>query len=403
MENKDVNHAPTVQQKTNDDSSSLRLERAICWIKTEFYDVVVTCLRWIKTSLLILDSRSFRLEKGIRRINTKFYYLIITCLAILVINQVVSGNHREEADAQLVSGNREEYAKVPLPAYLISGKRKKSDEDRIDDTKTSISNLGPTNSMFAVISTPLMEASEFYSDALSPECKKTEINAHDGKSAVMYDCPEGHMVLRAHNFDSGSMAIEQHRKKNPEDTCLIVTAIRHPESWFQSYFLHSLGSDIADCKLDEWPSKEAFLTDFRAFVKERRFPALSSAIPDLLNEFSGGSLQDQFAAMKRNGDGHSTLLGPAPPQSIVAGCNLLLLKMEQNSDRLPTKAEKIDPSLEFFDKAWATEEECPNLPKYINVITNYEMTIEEKNIIYQGGNEYVRDWFDAYGYITKLR
>jgi len=375
MNHKDMNHGLTLQHKSNDDSdSSLRLEMGIRRMKTKLYDTIVAGL-----------------EMGIRGINTKLYYVILAGLTIIVISKLVPTDYPKEDATSLVSEYRhEKYLQVHSPEYLLTEQQRKQNvaKGRPHDTvQSSLSNTGSTKILFAMISTPLMEATGFLPSVITPECMRKEMNAHDDKFSL-FNCPEGHSVLQSRKFDTGSKVIEQYRKENPEDDCLIVTAIRDPMSWFQSYFLHSLDSKFSSCKLDEWASKEAFLMEFKKFVQVKN-PALSNAIPDLLNEFNGGSLQDQVMIMERGGgDEHSTILGPAPPGSIVAGCNLLLMKMKN-----------IDPNLEFVHKEWATEEECPQLPEYVKVITDYEMTIEEKQTIYQSGDDNLRDWFDAYGYL----
>jgi len=254
--------------------------------------------------------------------------------------------------------------------------------------------------IFAVINTPKMGTGGLLATALSRDCTESNI---DVGGLGMYDCPDEKTVLRTHKFDIGSNAIKEYRTNNPGSQCLIVTAIRNPTSWLASKFLESLGAAkfvpaLGGCNLDEWPSKETLLRDFQEYAQlKSSYGALTHALPGLLEEFGGGEIREQFEIMDAN-EGYS-LLGPAPPGSIVEGCNLLFLRMEQ-SDRWPAIFEQIDPTVEF-KKGVARDEQCPNLTEYIKVITDYEMTEAEKKSIYQNGERFVKDWFDAYGYMNK--
>jgi len=323
---------------------------------------------------------------GIRKI-TKAYYVVAIGLTILVIN--------------LCSTNRKEYAQVD-PRYLSSEeddmRSVEQNREMIHSNRELSSNTGSKN-LYVVINTPKMGSDGLTSTVKPKGCNESKINVvHELKR---FDCPDGHEVLRTHKFDIGSKAIEQYRKDNAEGRCLIVTAIRNPASWFPSYFVQTMGRakfvrSLGGCNLDEWPSREELLRDFRDFLVKNSsaYDSLTLALPGLLNEFGGGSLREQFEIMDKN-NGYSEL-GPAPPGSIVAGCNLLFLRMEQ-SDRWPAIFKKIDPTIQF-KKGLARIDRCPNLSQHIKVIQDYKMTVAEKNFIYQRGDEYIKDWFDAYGF-----
>lgn len=275
---------------------------------------------------------------------------------------------------------------------LTDPPRSLSSDTRLNDTASK--------SVFAVINTPKMGTGGLVATALSDSCTRSNIDV-DGLAA--YDCPDDKTVFRTHKFDIGSSAIKEYRTNNPESQCLIVTAIRNPTSWLASKFLESLGAakfkpELGGCNLDEWPSKETLLRDFQEYAQLKdSYGALTHALPGLLEEFGGGGIREQYEIMDAN-DGYS-LLGPAPPGSIVEGCNLLFLRMEQ-SDRWPAIFEQIDPTVEF-KKGVARDEQCPNLIEYIKVVTDYEMTEAEKKSIYQKGERFIEDWFDAYGYMNK--
>jgi len=295
----------------------------------------------------------------------KLYYFIAIGLTILVINQF--------------SANVDGYGR-----YLNS-EDKQSVEERINDEE--VSNTG-SKDIYAVINTPKMGTGGLTS-TIAVGCRKTESNV---RGLATYDCPHGRKAIRSHIFDVGFNVVEEHRKDNPAGKCLIVTAIRSPATWFASHFAQTLG-----CNMEDWPSEEALLIQFRAFIQNSSASHISTAIPGLLNEFGGGSLQEQFKIMDAHG-GYS-LLGPAPPQSTVAGCKLLFLRMEQN-DHWPAIFKKVDQTIDFR-RGEAKTELCPNLNERMKIIKNYELTIAEKNRIYEIGNKDVKDWFDAYGYTTQ--
>ena len=139
----------------------------------------------------------------------------------------------------------------------------------------------------------------------------------------------------------GAKAIQEQHKENTDGKCLIVTAIRSPATWFASKYLESTGG----YKRDEWLTKDSPLRGFKIFIlKITTLQALHCAIPDLLNEFSGGSLKEQFKIMDSN-DSYS-VLGPAPHDFPVAGYSLLFLRMEE-SDQWLTIFKKFDPTIEF--------------------------------------------------------
>jgi len=357
---------------------------------------------------------------------TKLYCVIAIGMTILVLNQYSSNaNHNEE----------ERYANQ-ITRYLSSStnnNNNKNDninyssqnsiEQRLNPIKssslssTSASALSTTstnfagqqrssNDLYVVINTPKMGSDGLTSTLVSKGCKDSNLNTID--ELKRFDCPDGHTILRAHKFELGVTAVEEHRRitqsqgsGDGDGKCLIVTAIRHPASWFPSYFVQTMGPSYwtGGCHLDKWPSEKALLAEYKDWLHKRTstYVTLSMALPGLLAEFNGNSLKQQFIFMDRNG-GYSEL-GPAPPSSPVAGCKLLFLRMEE-SERWPDIFKSIDPTLEF-KKGMARIDQCPTLTERLKVITDYEMTDEEKDVIFQNGDSYVRDWLDAYGFRSK--
>lgn len=99
--------------------------------------------------------------------------------------------------------------------------------------------------------------------------------------------------------------------------------------------------------------------------------------------------------MDRNG-GYS-ILGPAPPTSSLAGCDLLFLRME-DSERWPAVFRSIDSGLRY-EVGVSRLEQHPDMVDRINAVAEYELTGEEKKRIYTRGDSFIRDWFNSYGYM----
>jgi len=260
---------------------------------------------------------------------------------------------------------------------------------RIDESKSFV---GP-GSIIAVMNTPKMGTGGLFTTVTTSH--KCHSNTDVAKSVNLVDCEDDIQAFRTHWYDDGAKIIQKHRKKNPEGKCLIISAIRNPTSWFASMFLQRGGG----CDKDNWPTKEKLLRDFREFIAQNGyFKPLQGTLPALMKDFKGGSLANQIEIMDNNG-GYS-LLGPAPHESEVAGCELLLLSMDQ-SDLWPVVFEKIDPKIQF-NRGASRVEQCPEYIEHIKVVADYELTKEEKLKIYQNqlhGGNFVKDWFDAYRYL----
>jgi len=204
------------------------------------------------------------------------------------------------------------------------------------------------------------------------------------------DCKDDRRVIRTHMFDPGSKEIQRHRKAHPEGQCLIVTTLRSPASWFASWYLHSAET--------EWKSKEEMLIDYRKFLAAGEFDMLYTVLPDLLSEFNAGTLIKRMEIMNHNG-GYSLI--PAPPESVLAGCDLLFLRMEQ-SDQWPDMFQIIDPNVRSEVGSDRLEQDHPNNADQINVISEYELTSDEKISIFNDEKGFLQDWFDSYSYMGNV-
>jgi len=203
---------------------------------------------------------------------------------------------------------------------------------------------------------------------------------------AVHQCDDDRRIARTHSFSAGSKDIQNHRKQYPVGECLITTALRSPAYWFGSMYLQ-------DAK-NYWKPKEDMLQDYRKFLATDNFNALHQVLPGLLKEFNAGTLVQQAKIMDENG-GYSLI--PAPESSILAGCDLLFLRMEQ-SDQWPDIFKMLDPDI-INKRGNSRLQDHPDNNDQINAIATYKLTSEEKFNIYNNKNSFIQDWFDAYGYM----
>jgi len=207
-----------------------------------------------------------------------------------------------------------------------------------------------------------------------------------------YTCPEEKKVIRAHQFNAGTKALQQHREKHPGGQCLIVTSIRHPATWFPS--LYAQRRNI--CSKGDM-TKDDLLNDYKGFLADEHSIVLSAeiALPGLMKEYPFGSLKEQATIMDQNG-GYS-ILTPTSPDSIFAGCELLFLRIEQ-SESWPDIIQMMVPELRY-ERTKSQSSRCPELADHIKMLRDYELTTEEKIKISTYGGGLMADWFDTYNYM----
>ena len=295
---------------------------------------------------------------GVRKI-TKIYVVAAIGLTGLVVHQF--------------STTSKDY--VRLPRTLMS-----TDKTIADSMIKSYSTPG---SITAVINTAKMGTGGLVKTFVeSWTCKSTKkIN-----KVWPFPCARERASIRTHSSESGVDYLLRHRKEHPEGQCLIATAIRSPAAWFGSMYLEGAKQ--------HWDTSEVMLQNYREFLATDDFLMLYEALPGLLDEFNAGTLTQQAKIMDYNG-GYS--LTPAPPTSVLPGCDLIFLRMEQ-SDRWPEFFEMLDPEFRSIVGESRVDQNKANVEQ-INAIASYELTSEEKMHIYNTGNKFIQDWFDSYGYM----
>lgn len=199
-------------------------------------------------------------------------------------------------------------------------------------------------------------------------------------------CDKDRIHIRTHGFNGGFEYIKEYRKENPDEQCLIMTAVRNPAAWFGSMYLQTVHGNYG--------TAEEMLQNYREFLATDDFHMLGFVLPGLLHEFNAGSLTQQAKIMDANG-GYSLI--PAPSTSALVGCDLFFLRMEQ-SDRWPEFFEMLDPEFKLI-KGTSRVNQHRTHAEQLNAIASYELTSEEKIHIYNAGDKFLQDWFDAYGFM----
>lgn len=245
-------------------------------------------------------------------------------------------------------------------------------------------------SIIAVVNTPKMGTTALTQNFIrSWKCD----NIYEDPNYLTYGCPDNRLVVRAHQFDASAQVIQQHRLDHPEGQCLIVSSVRHPSAWLPSLYIQKKRI----CENNSM-SKNDMLKDYKQVLgSERLLVPSMSCLPKLMEEFNGGSLKEQAMIMDKNG-GYS-ILGPASPESVFAGCELLFLRMEQ-SDQWPEIIQMMIPESDYT-RIESRASQCPELADHIKMLHDYDLTMEERKYIYNNGGARMADWFDAYDYIKE--
>jgi len=75
--------------------------------------------------------------------------------------------------------------------------------------------------------------------------------------------------------------------------------------------------------------------------------------------------------------------------------------MEQ-SDQWPDMFQIIDPNIRSEVGSDRLEQDHPNNADQINVISEYELTSDEKISIFNDEKGFLQDWFDSYSYMGNV-
>jgi len=205
------------------------------------------------------------------------------------------------------------------------------------------------------------------------------------------NCERDQKVMRSHDFNKAASYIQQYRGRYPNGRCHIVTALRSPNHWFASLFNEYNKARGSHCPDVNIPLDER-VRNFKTFLATNRFELVFDMLGRLLNEYDV-SLTSQFRLMDKNG-GYS-VLGPAPDNSIIAGCELLFLRIEDN-DNWPDIFRKMFPGLQYRT-VQSRSDMCPHAADTLKILEDYVMTKGEKETILSRDNT-IKEWFDLYDY-----
>ena len=259
----------------------------------------------------------------------------------------------------------------------------------LENTKeSSISSYNEAGTIYAVINTPKMATGTLQGTfSTSLKCKGRDPIRTVNLSG---NCERDQKVMRSHDFDAAVEYIQEHRGSNPNGRCHIVTALRSPNQWFASLYNEKTKAD-GHCPDVNIPSDER-VRNFKTFLSTSRFGRAFDTLGRLLNEYDV-SLTSQFRLMDKNG-GYS-VLGPAPDNSIIAGCELLFLRIE-DSERWPDIFRKMFPGI-GYRSGKSRSDMCPKATDTLKILEEYVMTKAEQETILSGDNT-IKEWFDLYDY-----
>merc|ERR1740139_882945 len=203
-------------------------------------------------------------------------------------------------------------------------------------------------------------------------------------------CERDQEVIRSHDFNKAASYIQEHRGRNPNGRCHIETALRSPNHWFASLYNERHRAPGEHCPDANIPSDER-VKDFKTFLSTFKFERVFDTLGRLLNEYDV-SLTSQFRLMDKNG-GYS-LVGPAPDNSIIAGCDLLFLRVEDSDNW--SEIFGIYPGIRY-SSGKSRLDFCPHAADTLKILEDYVMTKAEKETILSRDNT-IKEWFDLYGY-----
>jgi len=139
-----------------------------------------------------------------------------------------------------------------------------------------------------------------------------------------HSCKDNRAVIESQDISTSAQEVKAYLEQNPGGKCTVVTAIRSPVSWLQSQYLQSrVGLSCISAM-----TKEELINDYKKFLRTFKIlQEIGDCLPQLLEEFNGGSLAEQFEIMDENG-GYSIL--PSSKSKFEA-CELLFLRLEQSN------------------------------------------------------------------------
>mmetsp|Transcript_8870 Transcript_8870/g.13620 ORF Transcript_8870/g.13620 Transcript_8870/m.13620 type:complete len:307 (-) Transcript_8870:108-1028(-) len=213
-------------------------------------------------------------------------------------------------------------------------------------------------------------------------------------STVLFDCEEEKHAVKSHNVNAGAELIESFRSQHPIEKCLVVTAIRDPQTWIPSMFMESRRDELCNANIASTDEMIKIYREWVATHGSRLREAAQVIRPRLLAEFGASSLTDEMKKVDANG-GYS-ILDKAAPDGPFGHCELLFLKVE-NSDKWPDFISSVMPGV-VYHKGSSREELCPHIADQYEAIKNYPLSQEERAGIVNDDPD-TAEYFKVYGYL----
>mmetsp|Transcript_1469 Transcript_1469/g.2326 ORF Transcript_1469/g.2326 Transcript_1469/m.2326 type:complete len:323 (+) Transcript_1469:182-1150(+) len=210
------------------------------------------------------------------------------------------------------------------------------------------------------------------------------------------NCPAHNHAFRTHRLKEGGIMLRHFVQKYPHEKCMVVTAIRNPQTWLPSLFMEKHKKTL--CEGSTIRSAADFVMRYRRwFLKNKKEirKIASSVVPHLLKEFGGKSLTHQMTKMNENGG--YVLMHNKSKRSKFRGCDLLFLRME-DQDNWSNVLPSVIPGT-TYSRSQSRADLCPNIANYYQAIQAYQFTDRERRKI-MGNDKYMREYFEVYNFLN---
>jgi len=271
-----------------------------------------------------------------------------------------------------------------------------------------------SNSIIAVVNTPKCgTGGMYYHFGTSYDCH-FKGTMFDGVQMGPCQNPNTIDVVKSHLHENAMAYLRQYLsekiKEGQPKSCLILTAVRDPKTWFPSKFMedekntYCTGTDI---------TPDQTVDNYRKWLHGKLRKTRERAqwnIPHFLKKY-GTSLTEQMPILERNGG--FSLIPPVLPSPetlqqasknvdffpVQSFCTLLFLQVE-HAEKWPDVFNKLSPGQEYHAPE-DRNELCPDNVDRNNAVKQYQFTREEKKEFI--GNDdyspYLEEWFNVYGFM----
>jgi len=228
------------------------------------------------------------------------------------------------------------------------------------------------------------------------ECTREHREKEDEEYVGIYSCPDNNIVLRTHNVQEGKKTIKDMRQQHPPKKCLVVSAVRDPQTWIPSLFMQKFEKELCNADADD----NLLVDKYREWYQSPEGRELISSvsqwvIPELLQEFGGVSLSEVFKSMDFYG-GYSVLLHPSTYGigDAFYNCELLMLRMEDHQI-WPDIMTSILPGVSYYQIP-SRPKLCPKIATQYDDLKKHVIPHEEKMAIIDS-DPGVEEYFRVYG------